>query len=49
MIVEDKMIEETEFLKSEENKHKGMSSFLYSITQLGINVLKQNGLVEVDK
>ena len=44
-----KMIEETEFLKSEENKHKGKSSVRYSITQLGIDVLKQNGLVEVDE
>lgn len=41
-----KMIEETEvleFLKSEEDT----SSHRYSITQLGIDVLKQNGLVEV--
>jgi len=43
-----KMIEETEvleFLKSEDDK----SSVRYSITQLGIDVLKQNGLVEVDE
>ena len=41
-----KMIEETdvlEFLKSEEDQ----SSLRYSITQLGIDVLKQNGLVKV--
>ena len=43
-----KMIEETDFLEylySEDDS----SSFRYSITQLGIDVLKQNGLVKVDK
>ena len=43
-----KMIEETEvleFLKSEDDE----SYLRYSITQLGIDVLKQNELIKVDK